>query len=112
MVSRRPARSGELEQWPVFFSESRRSLSDRRVYDAGSWRLLFQGAEDDRLLLRTDPDCMGKAGTGGAILANYNFADASPLPGFNLPVRFEDIGSTGSLPNGTPNLLYDPGSNA
>jgi len=32
--------------------------------------------------------------------------------GFNLPVRFEYIGSTGSLPNGTPNLLYDPGSNA
>jgi hypothetical protein len=49
---------------------------------------------------------------GGAILANYSFGDGSPLPGFSLPVRFEYIGSTGSLADGAPNLLYGPGSNA
>jgi hypothetical protein len=49
---------------------------------------------------------------GGAILANYSFADDSPLPGVSLPVRFEYIGSTGSLANGAPSLLYGPGSNA
>jgi hypothetical protein len=49
---------------------------------------------------------------GGAILANYSFGDDSPLPGVSLPVRFEYIGSTGSLANGAPNLLYGPGSNA
>ena len=47
---------------------------------------------------------------GGAILANYSFGDNSFLPGFSLPVRFEYIGSTGSL--GAPNLLYGPGSKA
>ena len=49
---------------------------------------------------------------GGAILANYSFAEDSPLPGFSLPLRFEYIASTGSLANGAPNLLYGPGSNA
>jgi hypothetical protein len=49
---------------------------------------------------------------GGAILANYSFGDDSPLPGFSLPVRFEYIGSTGSLADGAPNLLYGPGSKA
>src|SRR3982074_1268026 len=33
---------------------------------------------------------------GGAILANYSFAEESPLSGFSLPIRFEYIGSTGS----------------
>ncbi|HEX9534751.1 MAG TPA: outer membrane beta-barrel protein [Stellaceae bacterium] len=49
---------------------------------------------------------------GGAILANYSFAEDSPLPGFSLPLRFEYIASTGTLANGAPNLLYGPGSNA
>ena len=49
---------------------------------------------------------------GGAILANYSFGDDSPMPGVSLPIRFEYIGSTGSLANGAPNLLYGPGSNA
>jgi hypothetical protein len=49
---------------------------------------------------------------GGAILVNYSFGDASPLPGVSLPVRLEYISSTGSLANGAPNLLYGPGSNA
>jgi hypothetical protein len=49
---------------------------------------------------------------GGAILANYSFGEASPLPGFSIPIRFEYISSTGSGANGAPNLLYGPGSNA
>jgi Putative beta-barrel porin-2, OmpL-like. bbp2 len=49
---------------------------------------------------------------GGAILANYSFAEDSPLSGFSLPIRFEYIGSSGTLANGAPNLLYGPGSNA
>ena len=49
---------------------------------------------------------------GGAILANYSFGDDSPLPGVSLPLRFEYIGSTGSLANGAPNLIYGPGSKA
>ena len=49
---------------------------------------------------------------GGAILANYSFAEDSPLSGVSLPVRFEYIASTGSAANGAPNLLYGPGSKA
>jgi hypothetical protein len=49
---------------------------------------------------------------GGAILANYSFAEDSPLSGFSIPIRFEYIGSSGSLASGAPNLLYGPGSNA
>jgi hypothetical protein len=49
---------------------------------------------------------------GGAVLANYKFADDSPFPGVSLPIRFEYIASTGSLANGAPNLMYGPGSNA
>jgi hypothetical protein len=49
---------------------------------------------------------------GGAILANYSFGEETPLAGFSLPVRFEYIASTGSLANGSPSLLYGPGSNA
>jgi hypothetical protein len=49
---------------------------------------------------------------GGAILANYSFGEDTPLAGFSLPIRFEYIASTGSLANGSPNLLYGPGSNA
>jgi hypothetical protein len=49
---------------------------------------------------------------GGAILANYSFAEDSLLPGFSIPIRFEYIGSSGSLASGAPNLLYGPGSNA
>jgi hypothetical protein len=54
---------------------------------------------------------------GGAVLANYTFGpDAKlgglKLAGFSLPGRLEFIGSTGSLANGAPNLLYGPGSKA
>ena len=49
---------------------------------------------------------------GGAVFANYSFGDDSVLPGVSLPVRFEYIGSSGSLANAAPNLLYGPGSNA
>jgi len=49
---------------------------------------------------------------GGAILANYSFADDSPLSGVSLPVRLEYIGSTGNAASGAPNLLYGPGSKA
>jgi hypothetical protein len=49
---------------------------------------------------------------GGAVLANYTFADDSVLHGVSLPARFEYIGSTGSVASGSPNLLYGPGSSA
>jgi len=49
---------------------------------------------------------------GGAILANYSFAEDSPLPGVSIPIRFEYLSSTGNAANGAPNLLYGPGSNA
>ena len=34
------------------------------------------------------------------------------LDGFSLPGRLEYIGTTGTLGNGAPNLLYGPGSKA
>ena len=44
---------------------------------------------------------------GAAVLATYTFN-----PHFSLGGRIEYIGSTGSLANGSPNLLYGPGSKA
>jgi hypothetical protein len=44
---------------------------------------------------------------GGAVLANYVFNSH-----FSLAGRIEFIGSTGSLSDGAPNLLYGPGSEA
>ena len=54
---------------------------------------------------------------GVALLAKYSFAPSAKLgglklSGFSLPVRWEYIGSTGSLANGAPNLMYGPGSKA
>lgn len=49
----------------------------------------------------------GASTFGAAILANYNLG-----AGFNLGGRAEYIGSTGSLANGSPSLLYGPGSGA
>jgi hypothetical protein len=54
---------------------------------------------------------------GVALLAKYSFAPSAKLGGvelngFSLPVRLEYIGSTGSLANGAPNLMYGPGSKA
>jgi Putative beta-barrel porin-2, OmpL-like. bbp2 len=44
---------------------------------------------------------------GGAILASYQYNDNVSLAG-----RAEYIGSTGSLANGAPSLIYGPGSSA
>ncbi len=44
---------------------------------------------------------------GGAVLAKYSFDSNISLAG-----RAEYIGSTGSVANGAPNLLYGPGSKA
>ncbi len=44
---------------------------------------------------------------GGAVLANYAFS-----PKWSLAGRVEYIASTGSLSDGTPNLLFGPGSKA
>ncbi len=49
---------------------------------------------------------------GGALLANYNMEPEFGLTGVSLPVRFEYISSSGSATDGTPNLLYGPGSDA
>ncbi|MBS0365058.1 MAG: porin [Proteobacteria bacterium] len=51
---------------------------------------------------------------GAALFVSYNF-DASAvarIAGFSLPVRVEYIGSTGSVADGAPNLMYGPGSKA
>ena len=61
---------------------------------------------------------LNDAGTyGAALLANYTFDSAArlgelSLAGFSLPFRVEYIGSTGSVADNSPNLLYGPGSNA
>lgn len=44
---------------------------------------------------------------GAALLASYKFNDH-----YSLPFRVEYIGSTGSLSDGAPNLMYGPGSKA
>ena len=44
---------------------------------------------------------------GGAILASYQFNENVSLAG-----RAEYIGSTGSVANGAPSLIYGPGSSA
>lgn len=49
----------------------------------------------------------GASTTGGAVLVSYALNDDWKLAG-----RVEYIGSSGSLGDGTPNLLYGPGSNA
>lgn len=48
---------------------------------------------------------------GAAVLANYRF-NPNQEGGFNLPVRFEYIGSSGKGNPNSPNLLYGPGSAA
>jgi hypothetical protein len=46
--------------------------------------------------------------TGAGVLVNY----AVPNSSFNLSFRVEDIGSSGSVADGSANLLYGPGSKA
>jgi hypothetical protein len=50
----------------------------------------------------------GASSWGGAVLANYAFADTP----WNLAGRFEYISTDGSLAAGNANLLYGPGSSA
>jgi hypothetical protein len=47
----------------------------------------------------------GASTKGGAILFSYAFKH-----GFSLPVRYEYIGSSGSVAQDTVNLMYGPGS--
>jgi hypothetical protein len=54
---------------------------------------------------------------GAALLASFDFgSDAAPaalrVPGFKLAARAEYLDTSGSLADGTPNLLYGPGSAA
>jgi hypothetical protein len=54
---------------------------------------------------------------GAAVLANFDFgSDAAPaalrVPGFRLAARAEYLDTSGSAADGTPNLLYGPGSAA
>ena len=44
---------------------------------------------------------------GAALLGKYAYND-----NFSLAARVEYIGSTGSVANGAPSLIYGPGSNA
>lgn len=51
-----------------------------------------------------------KASTfGGALLVNYS---SPKIAGLSLPVRLEYIATSGSLTDGSPNLMYGPGSKA
>jgi hypothetical protein len=60
----------------------------------------------------------GSASTyGGAVLASFDFgSNAAPatvrVPGFKLAARAEYLDTSGSAADGTPNLLYGPGSAA
>ncbi len=49
---------------------------------------------------------------GAALFVNYAFDAKSSLAGFSTPVRVEYLGSTGSVADGAPNLMYGPGSKA
>lgn len=54
---------------------------------------------------------------GAALLMSYNFdSDSTPagwrMAGFSLPVRLEAISSSGNATDGSPNLMYGPGSSA
>lgn len=49
---------------------------------------------------------------GGAVLATYNLEPEMGVTGVSLPVRLEYIKSTGSASDGSPNLMYGPGSSA
>jgi hypothetical protein len=92
--------------------EQRDLVSSSYTYNSAPWTVTpyFQFTH---VLQESEIGGLSSASTiGGAILANYSFADDSPLPGVSLPLRFEYIGSTGSATGGAPNLLYGPGSNA
>ncbi len=49
---------------------------------------------------------------GGALFVNYAFHSNVSDAGFNLPLRLEYIGSTGTAAEGAPNLMYGQGSKA
>jgi len=77
------------------------------TYTKGSWVIqpYFQYTD-----VPTNPKigiAHGAGTKGGALLATYNFKR-----GFSLAVRPEYIATTGSLKNGSINLLYGPGSGA
>jgi hypothetical protein len=48
----------------------------------------------------------------GAVFIKYAFPADTPLEGVSLPLRVEYISASGSANDGTPNLLYGPGSAA
>ena len=87
------------------------------THTSGPWTIqpYFQYTRVPRI---TSIGALHEASTiGGALLANYSFAQGSKagglkLDGVSLPFRLEYIGSTGTLANGAPNLLYGPGSRA
>jgi hypothetical protein len=75
------------------------------TYTKGSWIIqpYFQYSN-----IPTNPQVgvlKGASTTGGAILASYAFKH-----GFSLPVRWEYIGSSGSVADNAVNLIFGPGS--
>ncbi len=77
------------------------------THTAGPWTITpyFQAAhigKDPSIGITNEAETFG-----GAVLANYAFS-----PNWSLAGRVEYIASTGSLSNGSPNLLYGPGSRA
>lgn len=49
---------------------------------------------------------------GGAVLVKYSPPSSSPLSGWSFPVRVEYLSTSGNVADGSPNVLYGPGSDA
>lgn len=88
-------------------------LNNEQIYNvfythlAGPWT--WQGyLQYSRVPASTKIGTVREASTwGGAVLANYQVSST-----FNLAGRIEYLGTNGNPADGTPNLLYGPGSSA
>jgi hypothetical protein len=80
------------------------------TYNAAPWTITpyFQYTHAGHNVEFTPGFTKGASTWGGAVLANYAFADTP----WNLSGRVEYISSSGSISDGSVNLLYGPGSSA
>jgi hypothetical protein len=93
-------------------------LNNEQIYNliythtSGPW-VIQPYLQYSRVPMKRSIGALHEASTSGAaLLVSYKFADGSGLAGFSLPFRVEYISSTGTLTDGSPNLLYGPGSSA